>query len=193
MLGLEKVRGGVKVVFHILQIAIFLSGAMTFILAYLLFTRQDSLIPVPTKMLAPITAISILSVTNGFLGFNCLNSERKTKVFLFILTLAILMNIQIVLAVRSGRIMDHRVEWINDRWSSLSSTQKDFIQRKFRCCGLETINDRAGHGCRYDVPCAPMLKAILRTLRNSTQASLICMFFIESLSLCTLGFLKFIK
>lgn len=193
MLGLEKIRGGVKVTFHILQILIFLSGAMTFILSYLLFTRQDSLIPVPSKLLFPITALSILSITNGFLGFNCLNSDRKTKVFLFILTLAALMNIQIILAVRSGRIMDHRVEWINDRWSSLTKSQKDYIQHKFKCCGLETTNDRAGFACRYDTPCAPMLKSILRTIRNSTQAALIYMFFIESLSLCTLGFLKFIK
>lgn len=193
MLGLEKVRFGVKVFFHLLQIAIVLSGSFTFLVVYLLFTRANSLIPISLGLLAPISAISVLSITSGFLGLNSLNSERKTKVFLFILTLAALMNMQIILVLKSDRLMDKRVEWMNARWNGMSDSQRNFVQRMFKCCGLETTGDRAGQSCRHDRPCGTILKAMLKTIRNISQGVLIYMFFIESLSLCALSFLKFIK
>ncbi|ELA41094.1 uncharacterized protein VICG_01887 [Vittaforma corneae ATCC 50505] len=193
MYALEKVRTSVKVIFHLLQITVILSGVLTLLTVYLLFVRPDSLIPIPPKYLFPITSIGILSIINGFIGFNCLNSERKTKVFLFVLTLSALMNIQIILAISSNRILDKRVLWMNERWNALSAVQKEYVQRKFQCCGLETTSDRSTPRCKFNVPCSSVLESVLRTLRNTSQLVLVYMFFIETLSLCTLSFLKFIK
>lgn len=193
MFALEKVRTAIKISFHLLLIATILSGLLSIFTVYLLFLRPDSLIPIPLKYLFPITAISILSIINGFLGFNSINSDRKTKVFLFILTIVALMNIQIILAISSNRILDHKTSWMNERWSVLSSAQKNFIQKKFKCCGLETTSDRSTADCNFNTPCSVVLEGLLKTIRNTSQAILIYMFFIESLSLCSLSFLKFIK
>lgn len=193
MYALEKVRTSVRVVFHLLQIVVILSGILSLLTVYLLFARPDSLVSIPPRYLVPVTAISVLSIINGFIGFNCLNSERKTKVFLFVLTLSALMNIQIILAISANRMLDKRVPWMNERWNALTAEQRVYVQRNFQCCGLETTGDRSTPGCKFNIPCSAVLENILRTLRNTSQLVLVYMFFIETLSLCTLSFLKFIK
>lgn len=193
MYALEKTRTTIKVLFHLTQIVVITSGVVSFLSLYLLLLKSDSLIPLPSKYVFPITAISILAVGNGLLGLSCLNSDRRTKVFLFVLTLSALMNIQILLAISSNRMLDRRVQWMNERWSRLTTPQKQFIQQKFKCCGLETTSDRTTAQCDFSVPCGAVIKGILRTLRNVSQSALVYMFFIESVSLCSLVFLKFIK
>lgn len=193
MYAMSKARSSIKVTFYLLQALIIISGALSLIAVYLLFIRPSALIPVPSKYLFLITITSILSIVNGLLGFNSLNSERKTKVFLFILTLSALMNVQIALAIASNKILDKRGLWMNERWNKLSEVQKTYLQEKFHCCGLETVTDRATPGCRFNTPCFVVFENVLRILRNTSQSILVYMFFIETLSLCTLSFLKFIK
>lgn len=193
MFELAKIRTPIKIFFHLLQVGIILSGSLSLFFVYLLFTREGSLIPVSPNLLFKITSISILSVVSGYLGLNCLNSERKTKIFLFIISICALMNLQILMAIESNRILDTKVEWMNERWSALSSAQKIYVQEKFKCCGLETVEDRAAGKCSYNVPCASIFSNILRTIRNVSQQALVSMFFIETLALSMLGFLKFIK
>lgn len=193
MIGQEKVRNCIKVLFYLLQVAVLLSGAFCIVLSLVLFTKKDSLIPIPSKYLAPITAMCILSLVNGYLGFVCLNSERKTKTFLFILTICALFNIQILLAMKSNKITENNEDWMNERWNYFSIQQKAFIQNKFGCCGLETTTDRASGKCVFDVPCANFFEKMLRTLRSLIQKVLVFMFFLETVSLSTFGFLKFIK
>lgn len=193
MIGHEKTRSCVKVLFHLLQVVVLLSGAFSIVLSIVLFIKKDSLVPVPIQYLAPITAMCILSLVNGYLGFVCLNSERKTKTFLFILTMCALLNVQIFLAIKSNKIIEHSERWMNERWSALSLQQRIFIQNQFGCCGLETINDRVGGKCKFSSPCSPFFEKMLKAIASVIQKLLIYMFFIETVSLSTFGFLKFIK
>ena len=193
MIGQEKVRNCIKVAFYLLQVAVLLSGAFSIVLCIAIFTKKDSLVPIPNKYLAPISAMCILSLVNGFLGFVCLNSERKTKTFLFILTICALFNIQILLAMKSNKITENSETWMNDRWNHFSLRQRSFIQNNFGCCGLETIEDRVGGACSFDIPCSLFFDKMLKTLKSLIQKILVFMFFLETVSLSIFGFLKFIK
>lgn len=193
MFGKDKVSKCTKILFHILQIIILLFGVFSMVLSIFLFAKTDSLIPLPVKYLAPAMAICILSIVNGYLGFVCLNSERKTKTFLFILTLCCLLNLQIFLAIKSNNIVENSSKWTNGRWNSFSLQQRSYIQKQFGCCGLETVNDRAAGKCNFDIPCGPFFEKMLKTIRSVIQKILIYMFFVETVSLSTYGFLKFIK
>lgn len=193
MIGLEKVRKVLKVGFHLLQVLVVFSGVSTLVLVLVLYLRSNSLVPVSLSSLVPVIVICILSVANGYLGFNSVNSEKKTKIFLFILTIAAIMNFQIILAVRSNRIVENREAWINSRWESFTDVQREYVQRKFRCCGLETVADRTTKSCVFRKPCSEVFESISKTVRRFVQRSLIYMFFVESMSLTILAFLKFIN
>lgn len=193
MIGLEKVRKALKICFHLLQVVVIFSGISALVLVLVLYLRSNSLVAVSSSTLIPVTTVCILSIVNGYLGFNSVNSEKRTKIFLFVLTIAAIMNLQIILAVKSNKIVENREAWINSRWESFTDIQKVYVQQKFRCCGLETVNDRSTGGCRFQTPCSVVFESISKTVRRFVQRSLIYMFFVESLSLTILAFLKFIN
>ncbi len=95
--------------------------------------------------------------------------------------------------MKSNGIVEHGVAWSNSRWNDFSLPQKAYIQNQFGCCGLETLNDRVSGKCKFSTPCAPFFEKMLKTIRFTIQRLLIYMFFIETVSLATFGFLKFIK
>lgn len=187
------VRDGCKIQFHVLQIIILISGAFLSVILGILFFTTDHLITVPRKYLWPVAAMCIVAIVNGYLGFVCLNSERKTKIFLFILTMCIVLNLQVYLAIKSNRIVENSGPWSSGRWASLTLSQKAYIQKTFGCCGLETTTDRVAGKCNFDTPCLPFFEIMLRTIRHWVQKVLIYLFFIETVSLATFGFLKYIK
>lgn len=192
MPAVDKARSGLKLIFHLLQIIIILSGVMAFIAIYLTLVRPDTLITLSSTYLLPIIFISGLAVANGLLGFNCLNSQKRMKIFLFITTGTVLMNIQLILAFASNRIVEGRVWWMNDRWNRLTIPQREFLQRKFGCCGLETIEDRVAGVCEFTTPCGAIIKGILYGVRNTAQRILLYMFIVETASMFSLSFLKLI-
>lgn len=186
----ETVRKVLRISFYLLQIIVVSASAISLLLSLTIFLRSNSLIALPIRYMIPIIAVCILSMANGYLGITSINTERKTRIFIFILTLVIVMNFQVIFAMAANKVVDQKERWMNDRWESFSIAQKKYVEKSFQCCGLETIRDRSNINCRFDRTCSFVFTLMARTLQKLLQKSLLCLFFIESLSLTILSFVK---
>lgn len=193
MIWKSEIKSGLRVIFLLLQTLIILSGLVSGILILAIYFRSSSFFGIAFKSLFPVLMACAFSAANGCLGYTCLSSHKKMRLFLFILSLASLLNLQIILAIKSNGIVENSRPWISARWGGLSDSQREFIQDKFQCCGLETVSDRSGSGCTHAAECLGKFRKISISLRGLSQGFLLFMFFTETLSLCILSFLKFGK
>lgn len=190
---LETTRKITKVAFCLLQMAILFSGIFLLFMTILLYLKSNSLIDISPSLLFTILFTCLLLVLNSYLGLICLSSDNKSLLYLFVFTMTTIMNIQMIFAIRSDNIVLKKDQWINKKWNSYTDTQKKFVEAEFKCCGLETTNDRSTKGCKFLTPCSAVFESISRTLLYYIHISLFYTFLIESLSLTSLSFLKFIK
>jgi len=190
---LETTRKITKVLFCLLQIAILLSGIFLLSITIILYLKSNSLIDISPSLLFTILFTCLLLVLNSYLGLICLSSDNKSLLYLFVFTITTIMNIQMLFAIRSDNIVLKKDHWINKKWNSYTDTQKKFVEIGFKCCGLETTSDRSTKGCKFPTPCSEVFESISRTLLYYIHISLFYTFLIESLSLTSLSFLKFIK
>ncbi|KAI5169698.1 hypothetical protein PAEPH01_0927 [Pancytospora epiphaga] len=193
MIFRKQIRIGLKVLFILLQTFLLLSGLAVLIFVFTMYFRLQELVNIEMKVLVPITACSCLSILNGGLSYIGLPSKKKIHFFFFTLSLAALLNIEIILAMMSSRLVDKGGPWINENWSNFSQFQRTFVEKQFECCGLETVTDRPGNNCKFTSNCMAKFVPIMKALRSLVQKSLMVLFFLETLSLCILSFLKFGK
>lgn len=190
---LEIAKKIIRISFYLLQIAIIITGIMSLFFTFLLYLRFRSSMAIPSYLLMNVFVFALLAILNSYLGFSCLNSEKKSKIFLFILTLTIMMNFQMIFLIKSSNFIQNRETWMNLRWNHFSNAQKNVLQLGFKCCGFETINDRSTKQCRFTTPCSVIFNSISKTVIGYVQTALYSMFLIESLSLSFLSYIKFIK
>lgn len=193
MFSEQKIKTILKSIFLLLQISILFSGITSFIICTALYFKIGYIFNYRTKSMIPLLFLSTLSIVNGIFGMMCISSKKKIKVFFFVLSLISLMDIQIVIAFKSNKLVENNKSWMNDRWNMISNEQKNFLETKFKCCGFETRTDRNSSGCKFKNSCYSELNEITIKLRDFIQRFLIALFLIESVSLCVFSFLKFGK
>lgn len=191
MIYRKEIKLGLKVSFIILQTFVLLAGVGTMTLVLTLYLRMSTFVNIPFRELVPVLAACVFSLLNGTLGYLCVSSRKKIRIFLFYMSLAALLNIQIVLALKSNRLVEDNKSWLNSSWSMFSDPQRSFVQGRFQCCGFETLTDRSGGGCPYKRNCLDQFVQISKALRARSQKFLLVLFFIETLGFCILSFLKF--
>lgn len=191
MIYKKEIKLALRTTFILLETLILLAGLGIMMMIIFLYMRMSEFIDISLKAIIPAMSACIFSLANSILGYSCILSRRKIRIFLFYLSLAALLNIQIILVLSSNRLAENSSGWLSSSWSRLTDPQRSFIQRRFRCCGLETITDRTGTSCDYNTACMDQFVPILKALRDRCQQLLIILFFIETLSFCVLSLLKF--
>lgn len=187
MIWKKEIKTGLKVTFVLLQIAIIIAGLGTAVALLPLYFRIKSFTGLTIKSIYPALLACILSVTTGFLGYASLAQKKKMYFFLFVLSLASLMNLEMIMAFQSNKLVKDNTRWINSSWADLSDIQKDYVQEHMKCCG------EGEDTCKYEGKCLDKFKGTIMVMRSVLEKFLVCMFFIETLSLSVLSFLKFGK
>jgi len=189
----SQIELGIKIVFLLLEALIFMAGFSTLIIFINIFIRANQFLKISdTSILLPLT-LSVLFLVNGTLGYLTSINKKRRSFFFFILTLLALMNLQIILIIKADRFVDTNKFWLNKQWSFMTDDQKKFFQESLRCCGLETLTDRSTPGCHHNKTCSSQLSYLAIALKTYVQFYLISMFFVESISLCLISFLRFGK
>lgn len=191
MIQRRTLKTALKVIFVILQTVVVLSGLCIVILCIVWFARVRLFLTLPTVAIVTISATAWLAVLNGFTGYMCVPHRPKARLFFFVLTLAALLNLQLLLIINSGRIVPTGRGWLNSNWANFDNDQRQLVESHFECCGYETITDRSSPGCNYTTSCLARLKPLGITLQIIVQRAILGLFYIETLSLCILTFLKF--
>lgn len=193
MIWKKEIKTTLRVIFILLQLSLIMIGFGTVMILLPVYYRINAFVSLSVKSLCPAILAGVLSITSGILGYTSLRKKKKVHFFLFILSLASLMNLEVLLALFSNRLVDDNKLWLNNSWTQLSNSQKNIVQDHLACCGLETINDRAGSICNSTIPCLKKFNGVARSIRNAIQTSIVCFFFLETLGLAIISFLKFGK
>ena len=184
MMWKREIRIGLKATFILLQIATALAGVCTAIVLLPLYFRISRFIAFRFRSLCPTLLACALSVTTGSVGYASLARKKKMYFFLFVLSLASLMNLEIVIALQSNRLADNNTKWLSSGWEGLSAAQREYIQEHMKCCAsLEK--------CKYGKDCLAKFQDMTMAMRGASEKFLIALFFMETLSLSVLSFLKF--
>ncbi|KAI4291805.1 hypothetical protein PAPHI01_1079 [Pancytospora philotis] len=187
----KQIKIGLKVVFILLQTVIGLSGLFTGIFVGTIYSRLKGFLLIPLRAVVPLLALASFGLINGLIGYTCLASKRKTRLFFFVLTMAALLNLQLLLSFNSNRLLVGNKDWLNRNWMSFSDTQKSVVEDHLECCGLETTLDRSSHGCQHQISCMSKARSIGFAMHAIVQKTVLLLFFIETLSLCVLACLRF--
>lgn len=179
-----------KVLFILIQTLIFISSISISVISMTIYYKASLLVIILLYYLFVMQVISILGLITSMLGMNTINSRKKIKLFSFTAFTLILMNIEILLALKSSLIPEKSTEWGDNAWGRMDEYQKEFIQTKFNCCGFKEASDRPGIECMGDVGCLYILYSLSRSLRSFIEKTMVFLFLIESTGLGIISMLK---
>lgn len=170
-----------------------LAGVCSVVLLLPIYIRLKSLVAVPIGHICPVISEGLIALISGILGCVCLLNRNNMVTFAFILTLVALMNLQVILSLKSGMLPEKSRPWFNSEWSQFTNEQRNYVQGRLGCCGLETTTDRPGTICRSNINCMDKLITITKNMRNLSQKLLVTMFFVETIALSIFALLRFGK
>jgi hypothetical protein len=123
-----------------------------------------------------------------------MHSKKKIKLFFYIAFTIILMNIQVMISLKSSLIPEKFYSWGDNLWDTLGRDQKEFIQNRFQCCGFSDVNDRPGGVCLYKSnSCYKILHGMTLSMRSLIEKTLIFLFLTESTGIGIISSLKLRK
>jgi tetraspanin-15 len=189
--GVKKI---LKISFVLIQTIIFISSICLSIISFTFYYKGHDLFNVKIQTIFMMISMSVLSFASSLVGFQAINSRKKLRLFSFILLTVILLNIQIVVSIKSSMLPEKSAVWGESMWDGMNMYQKDFVQKKFNCCGFRDKDDRPGLTCGLStVGCFSVLYQVSLSLRSLIEKSVVFLFFIESGGLVIISLLKLRK
>lgn len=183
-----------KISFILIQTLIFISSICLSVISLTIYFKGRDLFNIKFHTLIMLISMSAMSFLSSLVGLQAIKSKQKIKLFSFILLTIILLNIQVVISIKSSMIPEKSAEWGENMWNGMNMYQRNFVQKKFNCCGFRDINDRPGLNCgTNDVGCFNVLYQISLSLRSLIEKSVVFLFFIESGGLVIISLLKLRK
>ena len=193
MVDKKITRTGLKVSFMLIQSAMIVVGVGFLALLIPVLGRLRGLVSLPCMTVLPVFLVGVFSVASGVLGCVSILRRNRLAAFAFILALVALMNLEVILSLKSGIFVENSRPWLSAQWSNFTNAQRNFVQQELACCGMETSGDRPGTTCSSQVPCVGKFLVILEKMRNISQKTLAVMFFLETVGLSILALLRFGK
>ena len=193
MIEKKGVKDVLKICFVLLQILLAIAGSASLIAKSIFYVKLSSFTTISVSATLLMFLCPLLALWCGLYGYTCLSSRKKIHIFFYVISLTALMNFQVILAMKSGRFVENSRGWLHTQWHGLSDRQKNVVQEKMQCCGFETATDEPGSKCKSEISCSEQISPILILLRNRLQKLLLGLFFVETLCLCLISFLKFGK
>lgn len=183
-----------KVLFFFIQALLFISAVSLLITSITIYVKSHELLNIPLQLLMLSFLLSVLETLSATFGYASLTSKKRLKMFIYITATLMLMNTQIIMIIKSSIIHEKVQAWADKRWNVLSNDQKNFVQAKFRCCGLLNPNDRSGSVCSgVERGCMPIISVFSKNISVLVQKILVFSFFFESVSIGILSMLRLRK
>lgn len=179
-----------KVAFFFIQTTLFVSGISLLVVATTLYAKAHDALQIPLRMLVFAYILGILEILSAAFGYTSLASKRRLRMFVYICATLVLMNVQVIVAIKSALLRENSYSWATERWTSLSNDQKNFIQTRFRCCGLLSPADRPGTTCGAERGCIPVVFDLSKAMATVLQRILLFSFFFESMGMGILTMLR---
>lgn len=184
----NSVKKTFKLSFILIQTILFISSICISVISVTIFIKGHKLFHLKYSHLIILLMMAILSSITAILGLRAISSRKKVRLLSFYFSTIILMNLQMIVSIKTSLIPEKSLSWGQMIWTNLNEYQKDFFRKKFNCCGwLEDIE------CTNGVKCHDVLFKLALNLRSIVEKSIIFMFFIESVSMVILALLKLKK
>lgn len=184
----NSVKKAFKLSFILIQTLLFISSICISVISITIFLKGHKLFQIRYSHLFLILIMAILSFITAILGLKAISSRKKVQIFSFLFCTLILMNIQMIVSIKSSLLPEKSISWGQALWINLNDYQKEFFKKKFQCCGW-----KENLTCNNKISCHDVLYKLALSLRFFIEKSLIFMFFIESVGLAILAILKLKK
>lgn len=190
----NTVKKTFKILFFLIQALLFISGIALLIVSTTVYMKSHELLQIPPRMLVFSHVLGVLEVMSAVFGYGSLASRRRLRMFVYISTTLILMNIQVIMAIKSSAIHEKSFAWADTRWNDLNNDQRNFVQSKFECCGLLEPSDRNGTMCPgAERSCMSVISRFSKSISTLLQRVLVFSFFVESVGVGILTMLRLRK
>lgn len=183
MHGKSTVKSLLKLLFLIFQAFLFIFGIATAITTTIFYLKERVLLGLPVSTFILSISLSILHILSAILGFISINSQIKVRVAFYILAMLALINLEVVLIIKSSK-MD--LDYLS-MWNKMSKSQKKSVEESFECCGFEEMD------CDNKKGCKKVFQEIGKSFGKMIMKFLVGMVFADSLSLALLTLLKLRK
>jgi tetraspanin-15 len=190
----QAVKKMFKISFYILQAALFVSAVAIAIVALTVYIKIHKPLRLPPEALLFTLALALLEMSSASLAYASAVSRKRLKMLVYLTVTLLVMNLQVFLAVKSSSLHERSFKWADTRWSGLIDEQRNFIQKEFKCCGLNNTSDRSGSSCgTAAAACMPVIATMAKKVEALIQRVLISSFFVESVGVGILALLKLRK
>ncbi|KAF9763941.1 hypothetical protein NGRA_0943 [Nosema granulosis] len=186
----SKVKKIFKLAFFLIQAMVFVSSITISMISFTVFYRGRFL-NIPAKYLFISQVLCTLSFTSSIIGMKTMHSKRRIRMFFYIVFTLILMNLQVLISLKSSMIPEKAHTWGDRLWENMDVEQKRFVQNKFQCCGYDSITDRPAEVCLFkNENCYNVLHAMSLSLRSLIEKTMIFLFITESTGIGILALIK---
>lgn len=190
MIYKKEIIISVKILFIFLQFLLMFLGIASLIIVLPLYIRINSITTIMFKHIFPILFESFLCMFTSCVGFLYIVKKHKYLYCVFVFSLIILLNLQLFMILNNFEIIEKIKPWINNSWTSFSDFQRDYIQKQFKCCGLETLNNINSDKCEYTNVCMDTFLNIIKNLQYFLNKFTLALFIIETIGLLILALVK---
>lgn len=189
MKGKHTIKKGLCILFLILQSLFLIFSLLLIILFITLYSKLRAYLMITLKPLVISLFISLFYVILPIIGVLFVLRKRNTYVFLYIILLLILMNVDVILLSLEYKMIKSTASYTNKAWDNLSKEQKKHVQKKLNCCGFNNKDDRSEGKCD-NVGCRDVFLGIVEGVRRKSERFLIVIFLLKSLSMAVVALLS---
>lgn len=187
----SKVKKIYKLIFFLIQAVVFISSITISIISLTIYYKGRYILRIPTHYLFLSQILCALSFTSSIIGLKTMHSKKRIRLFFYIIFTLILMNLQVIISLKSSMIPEKSHTWGDRLWSNLDLEQKTFIQNKFQCCGFDKTTDRPAGTCLFkSEACYSILHAMSLSVRSLIEKTMIFLFLTESTGIGIVALLR---
>ncbi|ORD98831.1 hypothetical protein A0H76_1860 [Hepatospora eriocheir] len=193
MIAKNFIRLILKVIYGFIQLFMVLLGIVLIFALWSIYIAIQSPLNLHYKSLQFISSICLILIINGIAGFRTIFKRSKFRVCIYIFTLVALINLQFIQLLKNNEFVEKNYDWTNIKWGLLNDNQRSHLQTAFGCCGFDNPSDRPGSKCVSTEGCVKKFLNVGYNLRKKSNAIIFILYFLESLGLCIISYLKFIR